>query len=142
MKFIGTLAAATLFFCSLPLSTDAQASVLVVVDKSEQRMSVSENGKHLYTWKVSTGKSDRWTHNGTFGVQSLSPKHRSRKYNNSPMPHSIFYDGNRAIHGTDYVGKLGRRDSMGCVRLHRANAMTLFNLIKDRRRDLVIVIKN
>lgn len=123
------------------LSTTANAGVKAVIDKSEQRMYVSQNGKHLYTWKVSTGKKLSWTRNGTFGIQSLRPNWYSRKYNNAPMPHSVFYDDGRAIHGTDNVERLGYQDSRGCVRLSRENAKIFFNLVKDDR-NLVIVIKN
>ena len=49
----------------------------------------------------------------------------------SPMPHSIFFRGGYAIHGTNYVSRLGRRASHGCVRLHPSNARRLFNLVKQ-----------
>lgn len=133
---------AAVFFCSFiaHLST-AEAKIEAVVDKSEQKMYVSQNGKHLYTWDVSTGKKLSWTHNGTFGIQSLRRMWYSKKYHHSPMPYSIFYDGDRAIHGTDSIKKLGRQASMGCVRLHPENAGILFGMVlKDR--NLVIVIKN
>ena len=54
----------------------------------------------------------------------------SRKYDNSPMPHSIFFYGGYAIHGTDAVKSLGRPASHGCVRLHPGNAKRLYNLVK------------
>ena len=54
----------------------------------------------------------------------------SRKYDNSPMPHSIFFHGGYAIHGTDAVKSLGRPASHGCVRLHPRNARRLYNLVK------------
>ncbi len=56
--------------------------------------------------------------------------HYSSKYHNSPMPHSIFFRGGYAIHGTNAVSRLGRRASHGCVRLHRANARRLYNLVR------------
>src|SRR3712207_7541770 len=40
----------------------------------------------------------------------------SRKYDNSPMPHSIFFTGGYAIHGTPHVRSLGRPASHGCIR--------------------------
>jgi lipoprotein-anchoring transpeptidase ErfK/SrfK len=54
----------------------------------------------------------------------------SRKYDNSPMPHSIFFRGGYAIHGTDRIKSLGRPASHGCVRLHPRNARALFRLVK------------
>jgi lipoprotein-anchoring transpeptidase ErfK/SrfK len=45
------------------------------------------------------------------------------------MPHSVFFSGGYAIHGTPYVQRLGRRASHGCVRLHPANAARLYKLV-------------
>jgi lipoprotein-anchoring transpeptidase ErfK/SrfK len=59
--------------------------------------------------------------------------HYSRKYDNAPMPHSIFFKGGYAIHGTNHVGMLGRPASHGCVRLSPANASILYAIVgKDR----------
>ena len=38
------------------------------------------------------------------------------------MPHAIFFHKGYAIHGTDYVSRLGRPASHGCVRLHPSHA--------------------
>ena len=95
---------------------DARADVVVSIDKSSQRMSVIVNGEHRYTWPVSTGIYG--TPSGTFRPQSLARYHRSTLYNNAPMPYSIFYDGNFAIHGTTHVSQLGGPASRGCIRLH------------------------
>jgi lipoprotein-anchoring transpeptidase ErfK/SrfK len=106
----------------------ATADVVVMVNKATQRMSVSVDGEPRYTWVVSTGLHG--TPSGTFRPQSLSRYHRSSLFNNAPMPYSIFYDGNYAIHGTDQVGRLGRPASKGCVRLHPSNAAVLFSLVQ------------
>jgi lipoprotein-anchoring transpeptidase ErfK/SrfK len=55
--------------------------------------------------------------------------HYSSKYENAPMPHSVFFRGGYAIHGTPYIKRLGRRASHGCVRLHPANAARLYKLV-------------
>jgi lipoprotein-anchoring transpeptidase ErfK/SrfK len=107
---------------------DARADVLVRIDKSSQRMSVLINGEHRYTWAVSTGIYG--TPSGSFRPQSLKRYHRSTIYNNAPMPYSIFYDGNFAIHGTTHVVQLGGPASRGCIRLHPSNAAVLFSLVQ------------
>ena len=107
---------------------DARADVLVRIDKSSQRMSVIVNGEHRHTRAVSTGIYG--TPSGTFRPQSLARHHRSTLYNNAPMPYSIFYDGNFAIHGTTHVSRLCGPASRGCVRLHPANAAVLFALVR------------
>ena len=108
----------------------ACADVVVRVDKSSQRMSVIVNGEHRYTWAVSTGIYG--TPSGTFRPQSLARYHRSTLYNNAPMPYSIFYDGNFAIHGTTHVSQLGGPASRGCIRLHPSNAAVLFSLVQQQ----------
>jgi hypothetical protein len=106
----------------------ARADVVVQIDKSSQRMSVLVNGEHRYTWPVSTGIYG--TPSGNFRPQSLARYHRSTLYNNAPMPYSIFYDGNFAIHGTTHVSQLGGPASRGCIRLHPSNAAILFSLVQ------------
>jgi lipoprotein-anchoring transpeptidase ErfK/SrfK len=121
--------AAAIVLSMLALASAARAEVLVQIDKSSQRMSVSVNGQHRYTWSVSTGIYG--TPSGTFRPQTLSRNHRSSLYHNAPMPYSIFYDGNFAIHGTNQVSRLGGPASRGCVRLHPANAAVLFSLVQQ-----------
>jgi lipoprotein-anchoring transpeptidase ErfK/SrfK len=120
------LAAVALSLLSWP--PHARADVLVRIDKSSQRMSVIVNGEHRYTWPVSTGIYG--TPSGTFRPQSLARHHRSTLYNNAPMPYSIFYDGNFAIHGTTHVSQLGGPASRGCIRLHPSSAAILFSLVQ------------
>ena len=118
--------AAALLMLSVPRAADAE--VVVQIDKSSQQMSVIVDGQHRYTWAVSTGVHG--TPSGTFRPQSLSRDHRSSMFNNAPMPYSIFYDGNFAIHGTTQVSRLGGPASHGCVRLHPSNAAILFSLVE------------
>ena len=59
------------------------------------------------------------------------------------MPHSIFFKGGYAIHGTGYVRYLGRPASHGCIRLAPGNAARLFSLVRQHGfRDVRIVINN
>jgi hypothetical protein len=46
------------------------------------------------------------------------------------MPHSIFFHGGYAIHGSYEISHLGGPASHGCVRLHPDNATTLFELVE------------
>jgi lipoprotein-anchoring transpeptidase ErfK/SrfK len=47
------------------------------------------------------------------------------------MPHSIFFQGGYAIHGSYEINRLGGPASHGCIRLHPANAAALFELVKS-----------
>jgi lipoprotein-anchoring transpeptidase ErfK/SrfK len=67
----------------------------------------------------------------------------SRKYDNSPMPHSIFFRGGYAVHGTNHVKSLGRPASHGCVRLAPGNARALYNLVRAHgAKNTRIVVQN
>jgi lipoprotein-anchoring transpeptidase ErfK/SrfK len=110
-------------------STPARAEIVIAVNKSKQRMAVMVDGVEKYVWKVSTGTGGA-PKTGTYQPQRLEKTWFSHKYGMSPMPHSIFFHEGFAIHGTLYVSQLGNRASHGCVRLHPANATTLFNMVK------------
>lgn len=112
----------------------AAAGLLISIDKSEQQMTVSVNGSVEHVWPVSTGRSGDSTPNGHFRPQWLARRYFSRKYYNSPMPHSIFFHKGYAIHGTEYIRRLGGPASHGCVRLHPRNAARLFELVKEHGR--------
>jgi lipoprotein-anchoring transpeptidase ErfK/SrfK len=132
------IAAALLFGLSPPA---AEASVLIAVDKSTQQMSVSVDGVPRYRWVVSTGRAGYGTPSGTYRPQRLERTWFSKEYYNSPMPHSIFFHGGYAIHGSYEIHRLGGPASHGCIRLHPANAATLFALVKQRGMgDTTIVV--
>ena len=122
--------AAAAILLSWPMSDRARADIVVTIHKASQSMSVTVDGDHRYTWRVSTGVGG--TPSGTFRAQSLKRYHRSTIYGGAPMPYSIFYDGNYAIHGTTHVSRLGSRASRGCVRLHPSNAAVLFALVQKQ----------
>ena len=109
---------------------DARAQVVINISKSQQQIGVSINGAPRYRWLVSTGRRGNGTPNGNFRPQRLERNWYSRKYDNAPMPHSIFFHKGYAIHGTTDLARLGRIASHGCVRLHPVNAATLFSLVE------------
>jgi lipoprotein-anchoring transpeptidase ErfK/SrfK len=116
---------AALVFC-LP----ARANILISVDKSTQRMTVTVDGKARYNWPVSTGRAGHDTPSGTFPAFSMDKDHRSKEYDNAPMPYAIFFTTTgAAVHGTYETRHLGRAASHGCVRLSVKNAATLWNLV-------------
>ncbi|MBZ0215697.1 MAG: L,D-transpeptidase [Fimbriimonadaceae bacterium] len=120
---------------ALPLMMTAAGSaiagVTAKIDISEQRMRIYVNGRQVYTWKVSTGRSGYRTPTGNYRPQRMYRRYFSTKYNNSPMPYSVFFRGGYAIHGTNYVRSLGRVASHGCIRLAPGNARIFFNLIRQ-----------
>jgi lipoprotein-anchoring transpeptidase ErfK/SrfK len=107
----------------------AFASLIANIDLSRQVMTITVDGAPYARWKVSSGRNGYSTPTGSFRPYLLRRMHYSSKYENSPMPHSVFFRGGYAIHGTLYVKRLGRRASHGCVRLHPRNAAKLYHLV-------------
>jgi hypothetical protein len=108
------------------------APPLIEIDKSSQRMTVSQDGVQLYNWPVSTGLRAHDTPAGTFTPFRMEKDHYSKEWDDAPMPHSIFFTTRgHAIHGTEHARNIGRPASHGCVRLERENARVLFGLVKQ-----------
>ncbi len=120
-------------------ATTAQAAVSIRIDLSSQRMHVSNGKGENYTWAISSGRSGFNTPRGSFRPYSLRRMHYSRKYDNAPMPYSIFFRGGYAIHGTSAVRALGRPASHGCIRLATGNAAKLFAMVKKEGAAISIV---
>lgn len=112
------------------LAQEMDVEVVAFVEKSKQKLHVFLRGEKHFTWDVSTARRGKVTPSGIWSAQWLSEHHRSSLYNNAPMPYSIFYNGNFAIHGTNQVSRLGTPASAGCVRLHPENAKVLFDLVR------------
>ncbi len=131
-RFFGALLAAVALtgFASLGFASAVSANVLINVDKSTQEMTVSVDGSPRYHFAVSTGRPGYGTPSGTFHPQRMEVSWFSKEYYNSPMPHSIFFHGGFAIHGSYEINRLGGPASHGCIRLHPDNAATLYSLVQ------------
>src|SRR5271165_6257457 len=129
---ISPLAAATV--AVLMCGQAANADLLIEIDKSTQRMTVTVDGHQLYKWPVSSGAKGYDTPSGAFRPFRMEIDHTSDEYENAPMPYSIFFTmtGN-AVHGTEYESYLGHAVSHGCVRLSVKNAATLWALVKQQK---------
>lgn len=106
------------------------AEVQVHIDISSQSMAVRVHGFPYGYWKVSTARSGYYTPRGTYSVKRMARVYYSKKYDNAPMPNSVFFLGGYAIHGTGHVRALGRPASHGCVRLAPQNAAALYALVQ------------
>ncbi|MGA7308171.1 MAG: L,D-transpeptidase [Pseudolabrys sp.] len=118
----------------LVLGEAARADLLIQIDKSIQRMTVTVDGKQLYDWPVSSGGRGYDTPSGSFKPFRMEIDHRSDEWDDAPMPYSIFFTKiGHAIHGTYEQRNLGRAVSHGCVRLSVKNAATLWELVKRQK---------
>jgi L,D-transpeptidase catalytic domain len=115
----------------LVIGAPAFAKVDITVDKNNQMMTVAVDGVERYHWPVSTGIPSRETPSGNFRAFRMEEDHFSKEFDDAPMPHSIFFTKiGHAIHGTDFENRLGTPASHGCVRLSKANATTLYELVQ------------
>jgi lipoprotein-anchoring transpeptidase ErfK/SrfK len=135
-RFYAILSFAFLAVLSCVPSAEAKRRVVtppivnVIVDVSSQSMSVKVNGWYYGSWKVSTARSGFHTPRGSYRVQRTARVYYSRKYDNAPMPNSVFFYGGYAIHGTYHVKNLGRPASHGCVRISPTNSAALYGLVQ------------
>ena len=81
--------------------TESTGAILISINKSKQKMTVSVDGVEKYVWPVSTGRAGYSTPSGTYTATSMNEIWYSKEWDDAPMPHSIFFrkDG-YAIHGT------------------------------------------
>ncbi len=117
----------------------ALAHVEINIDLSSQTMIVHSGTGETYVWPISSGRAGYATPRGVFRPRALYMMVHSAKYGNAPMPHSIFFYGKYAIHGTTAVGNLGRPASHGCVRISPGNAAMLFAMVEREGAEIRIV---
>ncbi|MBA3446345.1 MAG: L,D-transpeptidase [Pseudaminobacter sp.] len=123
------LAGAALFLEAGAGSAHA-AGVVARISISDQTMQVSVDGRPTFAWKVSTAGKGYVTPTGSFKPTRMHEMWYSRKYDNAPMPHSIFFHGGYAVHATPHIKRLGRPASHGCIRLHPDNASDFYALVE------------
>jgi len=116
------------------LVTGARADIYITVVKSEQRMYV-ETPDASFAWDVSTARKGYRTPVGDYQPYVLKKIHYSRKYDNAPMPNSIFFHGGYAIHATYDVKHLGSPASHGCIRLAPEHAKWLYHIVQESGKE-------
>ena len=110
--------------------TPAPPALVARINLSNQRMEVLVGSSHLHTWAISSGRAGYSSPRGNYRVQWTSRMWYSRKYDNAPMPHAVFFTGGVAVHATSAVGMLGRPASHGCIRLAPGNAAQFYALVQ------------
>src|ERR1700691_2417456 len=134
-------AIAAFVFVAFAGSHRAAADIVVQIDRADQTMSVTVDGEPRYHWRVSTARRGYITPPGSYHPQMMARHWFSKRYYNSPMPHSIFFYRGYAIHGTYEISRLGGPASHGCVRLDPDHAAILFDLVeREGMRATTIVI--
>ena len=106
------------------------ANLVAHIDIATQRMIVTDDGRIIHSWPVSTARPGYYTPRGSYRPIRMHKMWHSRKYDMTPMPYSVFFNGGYAIHGTTQVKRLGRPASHGCVRLETGNAKRFYDLVR------------
>jgi L,D-transpeptidase catalytic domain len=74
------------------------------VDLGRQTLTVTERGKAVGTWKISSGGSAEFaTPRGVFKPEWTAKMWFSKKYDDAPMPNAVFFKNGAAIHATQAV---------------------------------------
>jgi len=139
LRIVAVFAVAVLAACTepaaIPTGEPGRDRLEAVIDISDQEVVVTRTrasgAGETYRWPVSTGRAGYPTPTGSFRPFFLSRHHRSSLYDDAPMPWSVFFNGNIAIHGTYETRNLGRRASHGCVRLHPKHAEFFFRQVRE-----------
>lgn len=99
---------------------------LLIVNTTSQRAVLYRNGVPIAATTISTGRPGYDTPTGIFVILQKHVEHRSRKYDNAPMPYMqrLTWKG-VALHG----GQLpGYPASHGCIRLPKSFARLLYGV--------------
>lgn len=103
-----------------------EGAVVALVSIPKQKLYLYRNGVLIAASSVSTGKPGYETPAGIFSVLEKDRNHRSRTYDNAPMPFAnrLTWDG-VALHAGHVTGAPA---SHGCVRLPAQFARQLYNI--------------
>jgi len=109
-----------------------RSAVRLTVDLTAQRLTV-ESPELNGVFKISSGLGpDNFTPGSgrCYAPDFIEEMHYSSLYNKAPMPNSIFFNGNIAMHGTNAEHLLGQPASHGCVRLSKADAKAVYGVVR------------
>jgi lipoprotein-anchoring transpeptidase ErfK/SrfK len=100
----------------------------IEVDLSRQRLAARQGNKIIKAFQVSTGTARYPTPKGTFRIYAKYRKVRMRGpgYNLPNVPHTMFFYGGYAIHGTYWHNNFGHPMSHGCINLSKKHAAWLY----------------
>jgi hypothetical protein len=119
-----TVLSATVAVAAQSAAAPCAASAAACVDLSSKQAWLLSGGQVIYgPTPITSGMPGYRTPPGTFTVLWKDRDHRSRAFDNAPMPYSVFFTRSGiAFH----QGSL-RSQSHGCVRMGRNAAATFFN---------------
>ncbi|MFB2919527.1 MULTISPECIES: L,D-transpeptidase [Aerosakkonema] len=101
----------------------------IEVNLASQRLTAWENGRAVYSSRISSGKRSTPTRRGTYAIQR---KYRAKTmrgpgYVAPNVPYTMFYSGGYAIHGAYWHNRFGTPVSHGCVNLPVGVSRNIYN---------------
>jgi lipoprotein-anchoring transpeptidase ErfK/SrfK len=100
---------------------------VVCVDQNHQQLWVQQGKKIIFpAVRVRTGKAGRRTPDGLYHIW-LRNRHQYSYLFDEPMPFSLFFHGDYALHGV--YGDIRKGGSNGCVNLTVADSQKLFGML-------------
>jgi hypothetical protein len=99
----------------------------ICYDRKRHQATLWKRGKLWNAWLVRGGSSSHPTRVGRFKVYYRDKDHVSSLYD-SPMPHSQFFSGGQAFHGSVLMMDPFVDHSHGCVNMYREDARQLWKL--------------
>ena len=120
-------------------AVSTKEGVLIVVSLASQKAFVFKDGELWGSTAVSTGRKGKRTPVGRYTILEKQVHHRSRTYDNAPMPYMQRLTwGGVALHAGHVTG---RPASHGCIRLPRSFAKKLYNLTDFGSTTVVVTDK-
>ena len=124
---------------SAETAVSTKEGVLIVVSLASQKAFVFKDGELWGSTAVSTGRKGKRTPVGRYTILEKQVHHRSRTYDNAPMPYMQRLTwGGVALHAGHVTG---RPASHGCIRLPRSFAKRLYNLTDFGSTTVVVTNK-
>lgn len=120
----------------------AGAAVKITVNLSLQTLNMQAPGGLDKTFKISSGLAPEHGTPGSghcYAPDFIQEMHYSTLYKMAPMPNSVFFNGNIAMHGTNAEQLLGHPASHGCIRLSKANSRIVYDTVKANGKGNTIV---
>lgn len=112
-----------------PKSTRNRSGRWIEVNLSSQRLYAWQNGRRIYSIRISSGKRRTPTRVGSYAIQRKyrAKTMRGRGYVAPNVPYTMFYSGGYAIHGAYWHNRFGTPVSHGCINLPVSQARRLYN---------------
>jgi len=105
-------------------------TLAIDIDLGRQHMTLTEYGQVVGSWPISSGREGHRSPTGSYRPLWSARMWYSKKYDNAPMPHAVFFSGGVAMHATQATGMLGHPASHGCIRQSPANAAMTYRLVE------------